>query len=167
MLYKGGTMKRRIIAAAIAAVAGSVMASDFAVGINTLSLHSKDGFETVTPGLYVRGTGTVFGEAGAFRNSYGFTTVHVGIGYSYPIGDWDLSIAVGASYGYRERQEWFYPDGSAPNFYTYESPKILPMVMPSVGYRFNEEWGARLFVLPPVKGKADAWCASFAIERYF
>jgi hypothetical protein len=159
-------MRRLIIAAAIAAVAGSAYGSDFAVGINLISYHTKPGYETVTPGLYVRGDGPVFGEIGILRNSYGFTTVHAALGYSYKTGDWDLSIAAGFNYGYRKQQEWIWADGSHA-YYTYEPPKINPMLMPSVGYRIDKEWGVRAFVLPAIKSRSDAWCFSIAVERYF
>jgi hypothetical protein len=141
-------------------------AADWAVGINTVSWHSQPGYETFTPGVYVRGDGPVFGEVGVLRNSYGFTTVHAAIGYSYKLGDWDLSIAAGASYGYRVRNEWTNPDGSVA-YYTYEPPKILPMLMPSIGYRITPEWVVRVFTIPALKSRTDAYCLSLAIERLF
>jgi len=158
-------MKRAAVA--LACVALNAAAADFAVGVNAISLHSQSGYESITPGLYVRGAGPAFGELGVLRNSIGFTTVHAGIGYVHTMGRFDAGLSVGVSYGYRDRQEWFYPDGSAPNFYTYGPPKFRPMIAPSVGYRIDDEWGARLFVLPAIKGKTETWCLSFAIERFF
>jgi hypothetical protein len=159
-------MRRTIIAALLAATGFAASAADFAVGLNTLSWHSRSGYETVTPGLYVRGDGPLFGELGILRNSYGFTTLHSAIGYSHKTGNWDLSIAAGISYGYRDRTDWIYPDGSHA-YYTYGPPKLNPLVLPSVGYRITEQWGARLFIIPALKGHSDTYCLSLAIERTF
>jgi hypothetical protein len=158
---------RRGAAALALLLAGNASAGDFAVGFNTLSLHSQPNYEIATPGIYVRGDGEIFGELGLYRNSIGFPTVHAAIGYSYKAHDWDVSLAAGFSYGYRERKEWYYPDGSAPNFYTYGPPKINPLVMPSVGYRITPEWGARIFLVPAIRNRSDAYCVSLAIERTF
>jgi hypothetical protein len=158
---------RRGVALLIALLAGSASASEFAVGFNTLSWHSQPNLETVTPGIYFRGDGEVFGEIGVYRNSIGFPTVHAAIGYSYKAHDWDVSLAAGVSYGYRERKEWYWPDGSAPNFYTYGPPKAKLLVMPSVGYKITPEWGVRVFAIPAFRNKSDAYCVSLAIERTF
>jgi hypothetical protein len=59
------------------------------------------------------------------------------------------------------------PNAGAYAYTTYEPPKANPLVMPSIGYRFDHEWGVRTFVIPALKGKSDAWCISIAVERYF
>jgi hypothetical protein len=82
-------------------------AADFVVGINTFSLHTESGYETVTPGIYVRTSGPLIVEAGVYRNSYGFTTYHAGIGGSLDLGSgFDAAVTVGATYGYREYMEY-------------------------------------------------------------
>ena len=157
-------MKRATVAAILALA--PIAASAFGVGLNALSIHSQPGYESITPGAYVRSDGPLYAAGGIYRNSFGQPTVHAGIGYAFQVGRWDAGALVGGTYGYRKRQEWFYPDGSAPNFYTYGKRELRLMVAPSVGYRIGDE-AVRLFVLPKVKDRTDTWVFSIAVERYF
>ena len=158
---------KRILAALVVALALPAAAADVVVGANLVSWHSEPGLEAFTPGLYVRTPGAWFLEAGAYRNSQGFPSAHVGGGYSHAIGRWDISVMVGAVYGYRDEYDWIYPDGS-PAFTTYDAPRVRPMVVPSVGYRAADGWSPRVFAIPPKPGDAQSsWCVSFAIGRRF
>lgn len=160
-------------------------ASDFAVGINAFSIHSKGGYEAFTPGIYVRGTGDLFGEIGILKNSYGDPTVHTGIGYSYKFNEkWDISLAVTLTYGYKQWEKvetkTVYHDFAINKDIeivtgsTWQQEKrflVVPIV--SAGYKFYEDWGIRMFVIPPNNNRKyeakpePAWCFSFALEKYF
>ena len=158
---------RKFLAAAIAALALPAAAADVTVGMNLVSWHDRPGLEAFTPGLYIRTTGDWFASAGVYRNSQGFLSAHVGGGYSWRRGPWDVSVMAGAVYGYRDEQVWIYTDTGAEAFKTYEPPKWRPMLVPSIGYRSDDGWSPRVFVIPPGDKDLGSWCVSFAIERSF
>lgn len=153
---------RDLVAASLLAAALPASAMDAVYGVNLASFHSKSGYETVTPGLYARTATPFFGEVGVYRNSFGFASAHVGVGYIYRAGDWDAAITAGVVTGYRQWYQWTYDDGR-PAFRTYDAPKPKAFVLPSVGYHFTDQLAVRMFVIPPVE-KVRAWVASFALE---
>jgi hypothetical protein len=163
--------KRRVrrIAVAIAFVFGFGLGyatraqADVSIGANFLSLHSDSTREWFTPGIYARVGDPWFVEAGAYRSSQGFPAVHAGFGYRYPIGRFDLALGVGAVYGYRDQQGWYYPDGSKPRFDTYGPKETRAYAIPSAGFAIDDRTTARAFVIPPLGG-CESWAVSFALE---
>lgn len=157
---------KRILSALLMAVTLPA-AADVTVGMNLVSWHDQPGREAFTPGLYVRTPGDWFVSGGVYRNSQGFTSAHVGAGYSWRRGPWDVSVVAGAVYGYRDEQQWIYTATGAEAFRTYGPPKVLPLLVPSIGYRAADGWSPRVFVIPPGDKQIGTWCVSFAVERNF
>ena len=112
------------------------------VGINLISLHAQSGYETFTPGAYVRYGEEAFVSAGAYRNSEAKLSTHAGVGYEWRFGQWGVGGSVGVVTGYQR--------------------SVQPYIFPSVSYRF-ESFVGRLILAPPSDPKSSA-ALSFAVE---
>ena len=158
-------MKR--LAILVAVIAGSAQAQ-LTVGANLYSWHSKSDYPEVyqyqsfTPGVYARYGSDWFVEGGVYRNSQGFVSPHIGGGYSWQWSRFDLSIAAGGVYGYRDWYGWVRPDGST--YVTYGPAELRAFVIPSIGLKLGDGWKARAFLIPAVE-KDKVYCVSFALER--
>jgi hypothetical protein len=163
-----GVILGALIWAALFAVTCS--AAELTVGVNAVSFHTKSNYdkfseyEKLTPGVYVRYGDSLFVTGGAYRNSFGFPTAHVSAGGSLKVDRWDFTLSVGVTYGYREWYGWRNEDGST--FVTFDSPKVRPLVLPSVGFAIDPEWTVRAFAAPKAEEGGAAFI-SFAIERKF
>lgn len=109
----------------------------FVIGLHMVSLHSEptypcdvqvDGrcnFNNTNPGLYVVAPSGL--TLGAYINSYRQWSSYAG--WTWHTADNRFALTVGGVTGYR--------------FAT-----VMPVVIPSVRFDLNEQWGARLSVIP-------------------
>jgi hypothetical protein len=159
-----------IVAALALIFAPRAEGAEVTVGVNLYSWHTPSPYpdsyvyKAWTPGVYARIGEEWFAEAGVYRNSQGFASPHLGGGYSWQWSRFDLSIAAGAVYGYRDWQGWIRPDGST--YLTYGRAELRPFVIPSVGVKLADRWKARAFFIPAAE-KDSSYCISIALEKSF
>jgi len=132
--------------AAIILFAMSCLAQAQTVGLHLLSAHQKGGYHSVTPGLYIRSSNGL--TAGIYRNSCGRISTYVGMTWEH---DAALSpaITIGAVTGYP----------SAP---------VMPLLVPSVAMKIEQNMSARLALIPkPPTGSHSSSALHFSLERKF
>lgn len=71
------------------------------LGLHLLSAHAHPGYDTVTPGLFVRSPGGI--TAGVLRNSVGRPGVY--LGQTFETADGRFALTLGAITGYRTHCE--------------------------------------------------------------
>jgi hypothetical protein len=119
----------------LALLAGSAAAQT--VGIHTVSVHEHSGFNNINPGLYIRYDNGLTG--GFYRNSYKRESAY--LGYTIETRSFhNLSAAatIGGVTGY-------------------PAARVMPLVVPSIAYHFDQS-AIRLGIVPrpPKTGAAAA-----------
>ena len=114
-----------------------------AVGLHLATWHSEPGFESVTPGWYLR-TGSGW-TAGAYRNSYGRASVYAGRTWQTADGRWALTAA---------------------GVTGYPQAAVRVVAVPSVRLG-NGAAAARLAYLPKPPGGHGTHTVHLALERHF
>ena len=107
------------------------------VGIHTVSVHEHSGFNNVNPGLYLRYASGL--TAGFYRNSYRRESAYLGYTIETPQWrDFSAAVTVGGVTGY-------------------PAASVMPLVVPSIAYHFDQST-VRLGIVPrpPKTGAAAA-----------
>ncbi len=107
------------------------------VGVHTVSVHEKPGFNNTNPGLYVRHDNGL--TLGFYNNSYSRQSVYVG--YTIETAPWhnfSAAMTVGGVTGY-------------------PAAKVMVLAVPSIAYHFGDS-AVRLGIVPrpPRAGAAAA-----------
>lgn len=116
----------------VCALFGSSALAD-TVGVHVGSWHSKPGYENRNPGAYWRSDAGL--TAGAYRNSYGRTSVYGGATVQTE-GALCFALTAALFTGYPQR-------------------RVSPMLVPAVALRVND-YSVRLIVLPKPPGGSTA-----------
>lgn len=130
---KRSTWRGCVIGCALGLIVGlsAIPAQALTLGIHTFSYHSEKGYNNTNPGVYLEHNGYTIGT---YYNSERHQTYYVGYTYGgtlYRGLEYGLSVGVASGY---------------------ERAKLVPLVVPSVAYRFDSGFGVRLSGIPPVGG---------------
>jgi hypothetical protein len=117
-------------------------------GLHLASVHSSPGFDSRTLGLSHRWPNGV--TVGAFNNSYGKASAYAGWLWSIDAAG-RFGLFLGAATGYGD---------------TDESMPLAPIVAPTVRWRFDDRWAARLsWFADPREGAAQV--LHLSLERSY
>jgi hypothetical protein len=144
------------------------------VGLHLVTAHvgNTNGEQPITPGIYVRADGFT---AGIFRNSYAEPSVHVG--YTLETEGKTFALTLGATYGYRKKDDKEVSNCPASNLtncseaerlrYGWTEPgkrTLYPLIVPSVRLPVGDAFAARVSLMPYHKGPQ---AIHLSIERSF
>jgi hypothetical protein len=130
------TIAHCLAAAALAISQTASAAQPAEIGLHLISLHARHGYETATPGVYVRmSTGMT---AGLLRNSEGRASTY--LGYTWETADRRWALTVGGITGYR-------------------SAVVSPLLVPSWRYALSGNklaWRVAYIPKPPEAGRGSS-----------
>jgi len=139
-------MVAAIFVVLIAAACGQAKA-DTRIGVHVGSQHfgrNAEQFNNSNPGLYLYHNGWT---AGTYHNSERKQSAYAGYTFEYAVTKRiTASATVGVITGY--------------------SQGTMPMLVPSVAYRFSDQWSARVSFVPKIE-KGGAAAAHLSFERKF
>jgi hypothetical protein len=118
------------------------------LGLHLATAHSAPGFETATPGIYLRAESGF--TAGAYRNSNGRGSAY--LAWTWETGDFlgqrRFALTVGAVTGY-------------------EAQPVMPLLVPSVRIGLGEQLSMRLAFIPKPPARGSAYGLSLSLEQEF
>lgn len=109
------------------------------IGAHLATASDHRGYETITPGLYLRADSCL--TLGAYRNSVGSRSLYAGC--TLQSGPWALTVGAVTGYG----------------------RPLAPLVVPSYRWAIGAHSSARIALIPAPPGGAAA--LHFAVERAF
>jgi hypothetical protein len=114
------------------------------VGVHTVSVHEHSGFNNVNPGLYVRLDNGL--TAGFYKNSYSRESGYL----AYTI-ETDRQVSVALTVG---------------GVTGYPTARVMPLVVPSVAYHFDQS-AVRLGIVPRPPKTGSAAALHLMVEHHF